>query len=120
MNTCRGRRATSAATLIQVAFGPGPLQLGDERQGAWKLDLWFLDAAGYEKHPKYCDVLRLRLNAETRSAILEIKEVYWRRREYRDTITSDLIYRPVLDHDVRTVHDFERFLDINSMPARLQ
>lgn len=88
------------------------IKMGDERQGAWKLDLWFLDAAGYEKHAKYCDDLRLRLTPETRSAILEIKEVYWRRQEYRDTITSDLIYRAVLDHQVRTLQDFERFLDI--------
>jgi hypothetical protein len=88
------------------------IKLGDERQGAWKFDLWFLDAADYEKHSNYCDSLRLRLTAETRSAVLEIKEAYWRRREYRDSITSDSIYRAVLDHDVRTVHDFKRFLDI--------
>jgi hypothetical protein len=88
------------------------IKLGDERQGAWKLDLWFLDEAGYEKHSKYCDSLRLRLTPETRSAILEIKEAYWRIREYRHTITSDSIYRAVLDHDVRTVHEFARLLDI--------
>lgn len=88
------------------------IKLGDERQGAWKLDLWFLDATGYEKHSKYCDDLHLRLTTETRSAILKIKEAYWRRREYRDTITSDLIYRAVLDHHLRTLHDFEGYLDI--------
>lgn len=80
--------------------------------GGWKLDLWFLDEAGYEKLSKYCDSLRLRLTPETRSAILEIKEAYWRSREYRHTITSDSIYRAVLDHDVRTVHQFARLLDI--------
>jgi len=86
------------------------IKLGDERRGAWKLDLWFLDAPGYEKHSKYCDDLRLRLTPETRSAILEIKEMYWQRPEYRNTITSDLIYRAVLDHGVGTVRDFETFL----------
>jgi len=85
------------------------IKLGDERKGAWKIDLWFLDTQDYERHSKYCDCLRDRLTTETRSAILDIKEAYWRRREYRDTITSDLIYRAVLDHDVRTVQDFERF-----------
>ena len=88
------------------------IKLGDERRGAWKLDLWFLDAVGYEKHSKYCDDLRLRLTPETRSAIREIKEAYWQRREYRDTITSDLIYRAVIDHDVRTIQDFETFLNV--------
>lgn len=87
------------------------IKLGDERQGAWKLDLWFLDAAGYEKHSKYCDRLRLRLTDETRSAVLAIKEAYWQKREYRDTVTSDSIYRAVLDHNVRTVEDFKRWLD---------
>jgi hypothetical protein len=61
-------------------------------------------------HAKYCAVLRETLTAEHRSAILEIKEVYWRQPEYRDTITSDLIYRAVLDNGVRTVGDFQQFL----------
>ncbi len=26
------------------------IKLGNERQGAWKLDVWFLDQAGYEQH----------------------------------------------------------------------
>jgi len=86
------------------------IKLGDERQGAWKIDLWFLDAKGYERHSKYCRDLRARLTPETRAAILNLKEAYWRRREYRDTITSDLIYRAVLDHDIRTVQDFETFV----------
>jgi hypothetical protein len=86
------------------------IKLGDERQGAWKLDLWFLDTEGYEQHSKYCEDLRVRLTPETRAAILKLKEAYWQRREYRDTITSDLIYRAVLDHGVRTVQDFESFV----------
>lgn len=110
--------ATKSRFTNNVGADPNGLywgiKLGDERQGAWKLDLWFLDAAGYEKHSKYCDDLSLRLTSETRLAILEIKEAYWQRREYRDTITSDLIYRAVLDHDARTLHDFERFLNTRS------
>src|SRR5205807_1672232 len=83
------------------------IKLGDERQGAWKLDLWFVDTAAYEQHERYSAEMRRRLTAETRSMILEIKEAYWRRREYRDTITGDLIYRAVLDHGVCSVADFE-------------
>jgi hypothetical protein len=86
------------------------IKLGDERQGAWKLDLWFLDDKGYEQHAQYSADMRATLTDETRIAILEIKEEYWRRREYRDTITSDVIYRAVLDGGVRTVADFERCL----------
>jgi hypothetical protein len=86
------------------------IKLGDERRGAWKLDLWLLDALGYEHHAEYCAVMRETLTAEHRSGILEIKEAYWRQPEYRDTITSDLIYRAVLDNGVRTVADFQQFL----------
>ncbi len=86
------------------------IKLGDERRGAWKLDVWFLDSPGYEQHANYCAVMRERLTMEHRSAIVEIKEAYWRRSEYRDTITSDLIYCAVLDNGVRTVGDFQQFL----------
>jgi hypothetical protein len=86
------------------------IKLGDERQGAWKLDIWFLDLVNYEQHANYCASMRDRLTMKNRPIILEIKEAYWRRPEYRDTVTSDLIYRAVLDNGVRTVGDFELFL----------
>jgi hypothetical protein len=86
------------------------IKLGDVRQGAWKLDVWFLDLAGYEQHAAYSSGMCERLTAEQRASILEIKEAYWRRPSYRDTVTSDLIYRAVLDQGVRGVGDFERFI----------
>jgi len=86
------------------------IKLGDERQGAWKVDVWFLDSECYEQHTNYCASMREKLSTENRSAILEIKEAYWRRPEYRDTVTSDLIYRATIDHGVATVRDFERFI----------
>jgi hypothetical protein len=85
------------------------IKLGDERQGAWKLDVWFLDAASYERHADYSADLRRRLTPVSRATILEIKEAYWRRPQYRDSVTSDLIYRAVLDHGVQGVSDFERY-----------
>jgi hypothetical protein len=86
------------------------IKLGDERKGAWKLDLWFLDRVGYDAHADYTRRLRERLTPETRSAILLIKEAYWRRPEFRVAITSDMIYRAVLDHGIAVVGDFERFV----------
>src|SRR5688500_3434662 len=67
------------------------IKLGNGRQGAWRVDVWLLDSAGYEQHAKYCDSMRERLTTESRPAILQSKEAYWRRPEYRDTVTSDLI-----------------------------
>lgn len=86
------------------------IKLGDERLGAWKIDIWFLDEPSFAEHLKYCADLNARLTPETRSAILAIKEAYWQRREYRDTITSDIIYRAVFDEAVRTVPEFENLL----------
>jgi hypothetical protein len=86
------------------------IKLGDERRGAWKLDVWFLAQADFDQHAAYSSNLRARLTPEQRSSILEIKEAYWRRPEYRDTITSDLIYRAVLDNGVRSISDFARFV----------
>jgi len=86
------------------------IKLGDERQGAWKLDVWFLDSESYDEHASYSNSLRERLTTENRNVILMIKEAYWRRREYRDTVTSDMIYRAVLDKGVKNVSDFERTL----------
>ncbi|HKQ06927.1 MAG TPA: hypothetical protein VJ464_17490 [Blastocatellia bacterium] len=86
------------------------IKLGDERQGAWKLDLWFLDLDSYAEHANYSANMKGKLTVDARSAILEIKEAYWRRPEYRDTVTSDLIYRAVLERGVKNINDFERFL----------
>lgn len=86
------------------------IRLGDVRQGAWKLDVWFLDQTGYDQHAAYSASMCARLTTEGRLIILAIKEAYWRQPEYRDTVISDLIYRAVLDHKVRTMSDFECFV----------
>lgn len=86
------------------------IKLGNERQGAWKLDVWFLSAASYEEHAAYSSFMRERLSAQSKSVILAIKEDYWRRPEYRDTVTSDMIYRAVLEGGVRSTGEFERLL----------
>jgi hypothetical protein len=55
-------------------------------------------------------MMNARLTAETRAAISAIKESYWRRAEYRDTVTSEDIYRAVLDDEVCEVTDFVLWL----------
>jgi hypothetical protein len=86
------------------------IKLGDVRKDAWKLDIWFLDTESYDQHANYSARMRAQLTTENRSAILRIKEAYWRRTEYRDIVTGDLIYRAVFDNGARTVDDFELFL----------
>jgi hypothetical protein len=86
------------------------IRLGDVRQGAWKLDVWFLDQEGYEKHIAYSTRLCERLTPDNRGTILAIKEIYWRQAAYRDTITSDVIYRAVLDNGISTVEEFAEYV----------
>jgi hypothetical protein len=86
------------------------IKLGDVLQGAWKLDMWFVDQLGYDQHAEYTTRMNERLTAETRSQILRIKDAYWQRPEFRDTITSDLIYRAVLDNGVTDVDGFDQFV----------
>src|SRR2546428_4171119 len=87
------------------------IKLGDVRQGAWKLDVWFLDQVGYQQHVAYSAGMREKLTTENRSIILAIKEAYWQRPAYRDTINGDVIYRAVLGNGARTISDFERFIE---------
>jgi hypothetical protein len=100
-------------------YQPGPdglywgIKLGDSPHGPWKLDVWFLRSEEYNSHAAYSETMRQRLTNESRAAILLIKEAYWQRKEYRDTITSDMIYRAVLDEGVRTIAAFDALLLIS-------
>jgi len=86
------------------------IKLGDISQGAWKVDLWFLDQKGYSDHTAYAERMNKILTSDSRSKILAIKEAYWQRPEFRATVTSDLIYRAVLENDIKDIHGFDAFL----------
>lgn len=86
------------------------LKLGDVLQGAWKLDVWFLDQNDYGRHVSYCANMVVEPLTKDRESIIAIKESYWKRPEYRDTVTSDMIYRAVLVHKISTVEEFEEYL----------
>ena len=90
------------------------IKLGDERQGAWKLDLWFLEQTSYNEHAAYSSMMRDKLTPENRAIILTIKEAYWQRPEYRNTITSNMIYSAVLENGVENIIEFERFLTMSA------
>ena len=82
------------------------IYLGDERKGAWKIDIWASPRADFEPAKRYCDRILERLTPETREAILAIKSACWQHPEYRRTFSSADIYEAVLQHGVK---DAERF-----------
>ena len=108
------RKSRFTNNLGQFEDGPSGLywgiRLGDSPFGDWKLDIWFLAKNEYENHIDYAKQMRRRLNDESREAILSIKKSYWQRSEFRKSVTSDLIYRAVLDEGVRTPNEFESFV----------
>jgi len=84
--------------------------LGDERAGAWKIDVWSTDRAGFEDVRLHGERLAARLSGASRQTILNIKSACWRHPEYRRAFSSADIYSAVLDHGVAEVEGFWRFI----------
>jgi len=84
--------------------------LGDERAGAWKIDVWSTDRAGFEDVRLHGERLAARLSGASRQTILKIKSACWRHPEYRRAFSSADIYSAVLDHSVAEVEGFWRFI----------
>src|SRR4051812_35965763 len=80
--------------------------LGDERSGAWKIDIWQTDRQAFEVVRRFSDDLSARLNDTHRAAILAIKAACWHHPQYRRGFTSADVYTAVLE---RGVHDVPGF-----------
>jgi hypothetical protein len=76
--------------------------LGDERRGAWKVDVWGVDEDEHARLSAREAALAARLAPETRAAILALKSAVWSDPEYRRSFTSRDVYDAVLDHGIRT------------------
>jgi hypothetical protein len=95
--------------MIRACLPPGyywGIYLGDERAGAWKIDIWQTDRQAFDAVRRFGEDLSARLNDENRAAILAIKAACWQHPEYRRRFTSADIYSAVLDRGVRDVAGF--------------
>jgi len=83
----------------------------------WKIDLtlWLSDAP--RPHLGHLDDLRRRLTAETRLAILWIKDVWHRLPTYPEEVSGVDVYDAVLEHGVRTPQEFTVYLRQRGLPA---
>lgn len=54
------------------------IYLGDERSGAWKIDIWQTHRQAFELERRFLDDLSARLNDTNGAVILEIKAACWR------------------------------------------
>ncbi|MFN2232517.1 MAG: hypothetical protein ACK2VA_22310 [Anaerolineae bacterium] len=84
--------------------------LGDERAGAWKIDLWAIDEEEHDRLQAYQDAIEERLDVEARYRILRIKSAVWTRPGYRLYYSSQDIYQAVLDCGVADEDAFGAYL----------
>jgi hypothetical protein len=84
--------------------------LGDERRGAWKLDVWVVEPRHFEPLRDHASRLLARLSPPAREAILAIKGAVWHHPEYRRSFSSRDVYDAVLEHGVTDLRGFWKFL----------
>ena len=84
--------------------------LGNERAGAWKLDIWCVNPEECRRLLNYCTAIKNRLTPEAKIDIMNIKSQCWEDPRYRRQYTSADIYKAVLDNGVRTLEDFRQTL----------
>ena len=80
--------------------------LGDERRGAWKIDIWQTKRDSFEPVRQFGEHIAARLDAASRQAILAIKQRCWTHPQYRRGFTSADVYSAVLDRGVRDISAF--------------
>jgi hypothetical protein len=83
------------------------IYLGNERAGAWKIDIWAVGSEECKKLLGYCNAILGQLTEEKRRYILEIKSKCWQDPEYRRSYSSADIYRAVLEKGITTYEGFK-------------
>ncbi len=87
---------------------------GDE----WKIDVSFWLSDAPRGHLPYIERIREQLTAETRLAILWIKDVWRRLPTYPDQVGGFDVYEAVLRHGVRIPDQFDAYLQKRGLPGR--
>jgi hypothetical protein len=90
------------------------IYLGNERKGAWKIDVWAVSSNELQERLEYCEILKRKLTPENRSNILEIKYRCWQHPGYRRSFLSTDIYTAVLSDNVRGYEEFKEYLKLMS------
>lgn len=86
------------------------IYLGNERAGAWKIDVWAVEASECRRLINYCNDIKKVLTPATASIITDIKSHCWQDPEYRKTYASTDIYKAVLENNVTDTEGFRKYL----------
>jgi hypothetical protein len=81
----------------------------------WKMDIWFVDEPERQPDLKHIVTMPERLTEERREAILRIKHSWASRDDYGKKVRSFDIYTAVLEENVRTLEQFQVWLDQRTM-----
>ena len=81
--------------------------LGDERKGAWKIDIWAVDSQECERQLDFNRQLAAAVTPSFRCRILSIKQACWKDPGYRKTYTSQDIYRAVIEQGIEDIDGFK-------------
>jgi len=86
------------------------IYLGNERKGAWKIDVWALDTDECRKRLRYCADIERKLTPEFRKIIMAIKSDCWQDPSYRRFYTSKDVYDAVISRNVTSVAQFRELM----------
>lgn len=86
------------------------IYLGDERKGAWKIDIWAIDSQDCEKQLQFTERIAADLTPLLRCKILSIKDACWQDPGYRKTYTSQDIYRAVIEEGIEDIDSFKQHM----------
>lgn len=86
------------------------IYLGNEKAGAWKIDIWAVDTAQCELLIDFGKAIKQKLTPSTVIRILDIKSQCWTDPEYRRTFSSLDIYTAVLQKNIRDIEGFKTYL----------
>jgi hypothetical protein len=86
------------------------IYLGNERAGAWKIDLWAINPEQFIVLDEFYKEIERRLTASSRLKILQIKSQCWMKPGYRRTFSSRDIYDAVLAEGVDDLDAFDAYL----------
>ncbi|MEO8174432.1 MAG: hypothetical protein ABI581_15160 [Sediminibacterium sp.] len=82
------------------------IYLGNERDGAWKIDIWAINKIECERLIALAKAIKEKLNSTNSLQILHIKSKCWQDPEYRRSYGSADIYKAVLENNIETIEEF--------------
>jgi hypothetical protein len=86
------------------------IYLGNERAGAWKIDIWAVDRADCAALLAHCANRKQQLTPAAVQHILAIKSQCWQDPAYRRSYSSDDIYTAVLEKNIADLEGFRAYL----------